>query len=204
MTCTDFFRHALRTLAEAVARAGVSADLDRHPETITKTVRRRCLAKLRPLAIMIRRLITLIALSVELAPFVPREGRNWFSDEAAAQTPRGYSFRLIPSVPGSPPETGKSVPGWPMPGPVPAAPVIARWHALLDALRHSRSRAERLARTLQRQRAAGLARPYVLPMAKTHRMPPQLGLMAGALTVRLRAAFADWPAGLPEAGADTS
>ena len=65
--------------------------------------------------------------------------------------------------------------------------------SLLDALKHRERRAKLLARTLQRWKAKGERRPYVPPLTYRHRLPAQLGLIAGALTVQLNAAFEDWP-----------
>jgi len=193
MDHSAFFAHARYLLAKAIAWAGICVNLHRGPETLSKTARRRCLAQLRQFGIMLRRLITLIALSTEPEPLEKREGRNWFREEAALPKPRCYTFRLVPSVPGLPPALLRPAYDPLAPRSVPAAPVIARWTALLDAVKHIDRKAARLARSLQRQRAAGLPRPYILPMANMHRLPAELGLIAGALFVRLRAAFEDWP-----------
>jgi len=52
--------------------------------------------------------------------------------------------------------------------------------------------ARRLARALARQRRAGEAVPIALPMARTHRLPPELGAIAAALPGLLAAAFESW------------
>lgn len=160
---------------------------------LSKTARRRCLAELRQFGLMLRRLITLMAFALGLQPLASREGRNWFREEAAQPEPRGYAFRLSPSVAGLPPALLCPTYDRFMPRTVPVAPVIAGWNALLDAVKHIDRKAARLARTLQRQRASSLPRPYILPMANMHRLTAELGLIAGALFVQLREAFADWP-----------
>nr|WP_321509744.1 hypothetical protein [uncultured Hyphomonas sp.] len=81
----------------------------------------------------------------------------------------------------------------PMRGPVPAAPLIARWQAMLDTLKHHKRRAKCLARTIQRWQAAGEARPHVPPIPRSHRMPAALALVSGGLTVQLLEALKRWP-----------
>ena len=75
---TDFITHTFKTIARAVAEAGVNADLFKHPEMISKTLKRRVSAELKRLAVLLRRLIFLMALQVELAPLVTRPARNYF------------------------------------------------------------------------------------------------------------------------------
>jgi hypothetical protein len=78
-------------------------------------------------------------------------------------------------------------------GPVPAASLIARWEAMLATLKFCRRRAKRLARTIQRWKAGGEARPYIGPISRTHAMPAALGIVSGGLTVQLIEALRDWP-----------
>lgn len=188
-----FLNEALKTIARALAEAGVDADLHRQPATLSKSLKRRCMAELRRLTILIRRLIFLVALSIELAPLVRREGRNYFSDADAQPGPRRYSLRLAPAPAGVFPGSFRAISGVSVSGPVSAAPVIARWAALCLAVKYQVRRAKSLARTLQRWQAAGVPQPYVLPMARTHRLSPALGLVSGALTVRLNEALRRWP-----------
>ena len=54
-------------------------------------------------------------------------------------------------------------------GPVPDAPLIARWEA------------------------AGESWPFIAPVPKTHTMPAVLGIVSGGLTVQLIEALRDWP-----------
>jgi hypothetical protein len=81
----------------------------------------------------------------------------------------------------------------PMRGPVSAAPLIARWQAMLDTLKHHKRRAKCLARTIQRWQAAGEARPHVPPIPRSQRMPAALALVSGGLTVQLIDALKRWP-----------
>ena len=78
-------------------------------------------------------------------------------------------------------------------GELPAAPLIARWEAMLDTLKSCKRRAKCLARTIQRWKADGEARPCITPIPKTYAMPAALGLVSGALTVQLTEALRDWP-----------
>lgn len=187
-----FLREAWKTLAEAVVRAGVMAGLHGEPETLRKSVKRRCLARLKRLAVLLRRLILLMALALDLAPEPPRRGRNYFETDRKP-SPKRHAFRLAPAPCTAPSWSVRGVFAVPArPGPVPAAPLIARWQAMLDVLKHCDRRARRLARTLARWRAGGEPRPVVLPLA-TRRLPAALGLLSGALTVRLAAALDRWP-----------
>jgi hypothetical protein len=51
---TDFITHAFKTIARAVAEAGVNADLFKAPELIQKTLKRRVSAELKRLAVLLR------------------------------------------------------------------------------------------------------------------------------------------------------
>ncbi|MBD3771925.1 MAG: hypothetical protein IE925_17515, partial [Rhodobacterales bacterium] len=60
-------------------------------------------------------------------------------------------------------------------------------------LKNAQRRAKCLARTLQRQRAEGEPKPYIVPIPNTQSMPAALGLVSGGLTVQLIEALKDWP-----------
>ena len=134
-----------------------------------------------------------MALSMDLAPAASREGRNYFRPEDTKPKARRLTFRLMPALSGPFPDSLRPVQRVPQPGPVDAAPITARWQAMLDVLKHARRRATRLARTIHRWQATGVARPYVRPMARTHRLKPDLGLIAGAFTHLINQALARWP-----------
>jgi len=190
---TDFITHAFKTIARAVAEAGVNADLFKHPELIPKTLKHRVSAELKRLAVLLRRLIFLMALQVELAPLVPRPASNYFEKSEGEPTARKAFFSVLPVPAGEAPDFLRGPITVPLRGPVPAAPLIARWEAMLDTLKHASRRAKCLARTLQRWKADGEARPYVAPIPKTYAMPAALGIVSGALTVQLTQALRDWP-----------
>ena len=189
MDLAPFLSQAWNTLAHALADAAIAADLDLHPATLAKTVKRRCLAELRRLETLIRRLIFLMALSVELQPIVPREGRNYFREEDTTPAPRKRSFRIAPAASGAFRGSVEGVSGGLQPGPVDAAPVIARWSQLAHVWQQRDRRAKLLARTLQRWQAKGEPKPYVLPMARLHRFSPELGLIASALPMLINKAL---------------
>jgi hypothetical protein len=190
---TVFLLHAFRTIARAVAETGVNAGLFRHPELISKTVKRRVLAELKRLGILLRRLIFLMALQVELAPLTPRPASNYFEKSEGEPKPRKAFFSVLPVPASEAPDFLHGPVIVPTRGPVPAAPLIARWEAMLDTLKHHKRRAKCLARTIQRWKAAGEARPFIAPIPKTHAMPAALGLVSGGLTVQLIEALKDWP-----------
>nr|WP_321440790.1 hypothetical protein [uncultured Hyphomonas sp.] len=190
---TDFITHAFKTIARAVAEAGVNADLFKQPEMISKTLKRRVSAELKRLAVLLRRLIFLMALQVELAPLVPRPASNYFEKTEGDPKARKAFFSVLPVPAGEAPDFLHGPITVAMRGPVPAAPLIARWEAMLDTLKHARRRAKCLARTIQRWKAEGEARPYIAPIPRTHAMPAPLALVSGGLTVQLTAALQDWP-----------
>jgi len=189
---TDFLSQAWYTLARAIAEAGVNVDLFKTPETIAKSVNRKVRAELKRLAVLLRRLIFLMALQMELAPLKPRIGSNYYEPKKE-DTDYRHVFTMVPAPSRPCPHFLKGPVTAPMRGPVPAAPLIARWQAMLDTLKHHKRRARRLARTIERWQAAGEARPHVPPIPHTHRMPAAIALVSGGLTVQLTEALKDWP-----------
>ncbi|MBD3770415.1 MAG: hypothetical protein IE925_09715 [Rhodobacterales bacterium] len=189
---TDFLSQAWYTLARAIAEAGVNVDLFKTPETIAKSVNRKVRAELKRLAVLLRRLIFLMALQMELAPLKPRIGSNYYEPKQEDAAYR-YVFSMVPAPSRPCPHFLKGPITAPIRGPVPAAPLIACWQAMLDTLKHHKRRARRLARTIQRWQAAGEARPHVPPIPKAHRLPAAIALVSGGLTVQLIEALKNWP-----------
>ena len=190
---TVFIPHAFRTIARAVAETGVNTGLFKHPELISKTVKRRVSAQLKRLGVLLRRLTFLMALQVQLVPLAPRPARSCFEKSKGDPKLRKAFFSVLP-LPAS------EAPGFlhgpvivPTRGPMPAAPLIACWGAGSTRSKNRQRRARRLARTIQRWKAAGEARPYIAPIPKTHTMPAVLGVVSGGLTVQLIEALRDWP-----------
>ena len=189
---TDFFSQAWYTIARAIAEAGVNVDLFKTPETIAKSVNRKVRAELKRLAVLLRRLIFLEALQMELAPLKPRIGNNYYEPKQEDADYR-YIFTMVPAPSGPCPHFMTGPVTLPIRGPVAAAPLIARWQAMLDTLKHHKRRARCLARTIQRWQAAGEAKPHVPPVPNTHRMPAAIALVSGGLTVQLIEALKTWP-----------
>jgi hypothetical protein len=96
---SDFFSHAWQTIGRAIAMAGIRAGLSEVPETISKTVKRRCQAELKRLGILLRRLIFLMALHAQLAPVKPRPGSNYF-EKTEGETKSKYTFSHVPTQAG--------------------------------------------------------------------------------------------------------
>ena len=130
---------------------------------------------------------------MELQPIAPRDGRNYFREEGTTPTPRKRSFRIAPAASVAFRGSIEGVSGGLQPGPVDAAPVIARWTQLAHVWQQRERRAKLLARTLQRWQAKGEPKPYVLPMPRTYRLSPELGLIASALPMLINKALQRWP-----------
>jgi hypothetical protein len=130
---TDFFSQAFYTIARAIAEAGVNADLFKTPEMIAKSVRRRVRAELRRLAMLLRRLIFLVALQMELAPLKPRVGSNYYEPDKPDADYR-YVFTMLPAPSGPCPYFLKGPVTVHSRGPVPAAPPIPRSQRMPAAL----------------------------------------------------------------------
>ena len=190
---SDFIQHAHRTIARAVAETGVNADLIQFPEMIRKSVKRRVSAELKRLGVLLRRLIFLMALRVELAPLVPRPASNYFEKAEGEPKPRRLFFSVLPSSASEAPDFLRGPVMVPMRGPVPAGPLIDRWIAMLATIKYAGYRANRLARTIQRWKAAGETRPYIAPIPKNYTMHHSMALVSGGLTVQLIEALKDWP-----------
>ena len=194
----DFIQHGLAAARDALMDVAGQANLHLKPETLTKSARSRCMGRFRALMTVIRRLILLMALAVELSPLrqrMKREagGPNGVEDVTASFDPQTAPLRLAPvRVPVAGEaflQAGRVM----MPGPVSAAPVIARWAALYRLLEHPGRAAKRLARTLERWRAAKEPPPHIQPGGAIYRFGAELGLVASLLPQRLAAALSDWP-----------
>ena len=188
---TAILTQGLRAARLALSDIAAKANLHLKPDVLTRSLRRRCLAQFRQLATFLRRLIFLMALSVDLPPPAP-------SPEAAPRKRSGTSigaaaaaFRLAPVTSGVFPESVRCPSGVPAPGPVAAAPVLARWAALARVLEDPAAHAERLARTIRRWRVAGEPPPMILPQPRLHRLGADLALVAGLMPGLLTAALAE-------------
>ena len=192
-----FFEQAFRTVGDGLLRIVARANLHLKPMTLTKSLKRRCLADLRQLAVILRRLIFLMALAIELAPARPRVVKpaplpDGVEDVTASFGPQAGRFGLVPRLSGPLPDCFRTLSGPRPNGPVAAAPVIARWIAMHRVLQDPAAHARRLARTIRRWKARGEAKPVVSPFDGRHRLPPDLALIAGTLPGLLAGALAGW------------
>ena len=192
-----FFEQAFRTVGDGLLRVVARANLHLKPETLTKSLKRRCLADLRQLSVILRRLIFLMALAIELAPARPRAAKpaarpDGVEDVTASFGPQTGLFGLAPRLSGPLPDCFRTCSGLRPGGPVAAAPLIARWIALHRVLQDPAAHARRLARTIRRWKARGETKPVVAPMAGRHRLHPELALIAGLLPGLLARALAGW------------
>jgi len=193
---TAFLEQGIRAALYALADTASRANLHLKPKTITKSLKRRCMAEMKVIAVLIRRLIMLMALSIQLAPLKPRTPKpapkiEGAQDVTASFGPQPSGFSLAPPKAGPPMLCLSGVYVLPKRS-VDAAPVIARLVTLIRILKNPEPHAKRLARTIQRWQAAGEARPHVVLMAGRHRLDPELGLVASLLPQLLNDALKGW------------
>jgi hypothetical protein len=189
-----FVTHGIAHAQRALSAVAVMTNAHLNPATLKRTLAQRARAELARLEIIIRRVLTLMALGLVLPPVPVRASSGHHSGTGRVETKASTSLRgLSPRCLGPDMDRDGFAAGSTRAcGPVPAAPILARLAALQELLAAPEAHAKRLARTLERQRKAGEAAPMVLPMARTHRMPPELGAIATALPELLRDAFKSW------------
>ncbi|MEH6810185.1 MAG: hypothetical protein V7651_15110 [Hyphomonas oceanitis] len=188
-----FVTHGIAHAQRALANVGVMTRAHLNPTTLKRTLAQRARAELARLEIIIRRLLTLMALGLVLPPVTIRASSGHHSDTERVETKAsGHLTGLSPRVMGPDMDRDGLATAARSCGPVQAAPILARLAALQELLAAPEAHAKRLARTLERQRKAGEAAPMALPMTRTHRMPPELGAIATALPELLRNAFKSW------------
>ena len=199
-----FLRLALLTLAMALAELGMETGLSGAPTLIRKGIKRRCMGQMKRLAVLIRRLIFLMALGLEAKPVVPRQGHNQVtpagrSGAACSGSIRGLSvvpacvrLRSNPSLPAFA-LAGRSGPSaGPM---VPAAPALRRWQSLLHTLKHHEVYAQRLAKKLCAWKAQHAPAPILGEIPNLHRIPAPLALVIGGMSVQIAEALKAWDTG---------
>ena len=196
----DIVHHGLEQARYALLAVINMTNAHLRPLTLRRSLKRRAAGRLKQLEIIVRRLLTLMALALTLAPVRPRTG---LTPATPAPLPEGteivtfpapYRFALSGRVqPPVDPEASVVFPGSIRAyGPVPAAPFLARVSALYKVLEAPEGYAKRLARSLERQRKRGDPRPVALPMASAWRLRPELGMIATALPSLLSAALEKW------------
>ncbi|MEO1965194.1 hypothetical protein [Hyphomonas sp.] len=210
---TDLLEQGFTDLRNDLFDTLGEANLHLRPETITRTLHARVLAKLKVIETLLRRLILLLAMTLELAPVRPRAARlaaplpDGVEDVTAsfrAHLPPQYRMVLMPSLSGTPANIS-GVKTIRQSGPVLAMPLVRRAAGLLKVLKQPDAAARRMARLIERMKKRGEARPYCLPLAGRHRLRPELALLAGAIRLKVNAELAAWPVPVkPVSGPDTS
>ncbi|KCZ91750.1 hypothetical protein [Hyphomonas johnsonii] len=193
----DLIHHGLEQARLALWAVINMTNAHLRPLMLKRSLKQKAMGRLKQLEIIVRRLLTLLALSLTLAPVKPRSpatpgSGDRLADPVCRKAVPGFALtgKLLsgfdPDTSGLFPCTVRAS------GPVPAAPILARLAALQQVLAAPDAHARRLARALQRQRDRGEARPVALPMTRTHRMVPELGMIATALPGLIRTALESW------------
>ena len=196
----DFIHHGLEQARLALWSVINMTNAQLRPLTLKRSLKQKAMGRLKQIEIIVRRLLTLMALALELAPVRPR---TCLTPAAPVPLPEGtetvtfpasYRFALSGRMqPEVDPEASVVFPGSIRAyGPVPAAPFLARVSALYKVLEAPELYAKRLARSLDRQQKRGDPKPVALPMASAYRLRPELGLIATALPGLLNAALEKW------------
>ena len=190
-----FVSCALQEVRRGLAMATVEAGLDTPRDTVAGAIARRFTARLRELEIILRRLMTLLALRLTLAPVNARPRPPADGEGEPVQTKSQPVFSLALSGPAS---------VWLMDGdefPVHAVRsaktvetvrLLRRFAAFARILRNPERYARRLARTLERRREAGEPPPICPPADGAHRLHSELGVIATGLPQLLSRALRDW------------
>ena len=197
---SDLVSHGLREASLALTNIIGMTNIHLKPLTLPRSLMQRASGRLKQLEIIVRRLLTLMALALTLPAVRPR---THLTPATPAPLPEGtetvtfpdpYRFALSGRVqPQVDPEASGLFPGCVRAsGPVPAAPFLARVSALCKVLEAPELYATRLARSLERQRKRGDPKPVALPMASAYRLRPELGAIATALPGLLSAALEKW------------
>lgn len=206
---TDLLKQGITDLRNDLFDTQGEANLHLRPETITRTLHARVLAKLKVIETLLRRLILLLAMTLELAPVRRRaaplpDGVEDVTASFRAHLPPQCRMVLMPSPSGTPANIS-GVKTIRQSGPVLAMPLLRRAAGLLRIMKQPEAAARRMARLTERMKTRGEARPYCLPLAGRHRLRPELALLAGAIRLKVNAELAAWPVPVkPASGPDTS
>ena len=188
---------AERALTDLVARD----NLHLRPEKMPRTRRGKANGRLKQIEQIVRRLLTLMALSLHIVFAPPRKRAP------APGLPEGVELVTFPGAADPcfalPPRAGGPFPSGPVmdtfgttygpQGPVPTARLLARIRAIRRVLKSPDSAAKRLARSLQRLKASGEPRPMTGHAHSAFRLSPELGALSTALPGLLNASLeATW------------
>jgi len=187
----DFISFTLQQVRISLAEATCDAGLTRNNDTVPQSAARRFRAHVKLLAIILRRLIMLMALSLTPGPIKAQDRKVPAPEEDPVVTKSQSPFSIALSGqtqlfaldgPGFP--EGASRPS----GPVPVAIFMRRFEALARIFRNPEKYALRMARVLERRRRAGAARPLCAPI-EAFRLKPEVGAAAAGLPMLLADAF---------------
>ena len=185
---------AEQALLDVIARD----NLHLRPEKMPRRRRARANGRLKQIEHIVRRLLTLMALSLHIvfAPPRRRAPAPGLPDGAELVTFPGAAERCFTLLPAAPrawlagPADDRIGSACPPPGPVPTAKLMARIRAIHRILKSPDTAAKRLARALQRLKAGGEPKPLAGPADSAFRLSPELGALATALPGLLNAALA--------------
>ena len=196
----DIIHHGLEQARYALLAVINMTSAHLRPLTLRRSLKRRASGRLKQIEVIVRRLLTLMALALTLPAVRPR---TCLTPATPTPLPEGtetitfpapYRFALSGRVqPEVDPDASGLFPGSVRAsGLVPAAPFLARVSALYKVLEAPELYAKRLARSLERQQKRGDPKPVALPMASAWRLRPELGAIATALPGLLNAALETW------------
>lgn len=185
---------AEQALLDVIARD----NLHLRPEKMPRRRRARANGRLKQIEHIVRRLLTLMALSLHIVFAPPRRGAPapGAADGVELVTFPGAAERCFTLLPAAPrawlaaQADGRFGSACPPPGPVPTAKLMARIRAIHRILKSPDTAAKRLARALQRLKAGGEPKPLAGPADSAFRLSPELGALATALPGLLNAALA--------------
>jgi hypothetical protein len=197
----DFFSQAVSTALDVLADLVTRSGLHLRPGVLSRGVARQCRVRLTFLMNYIRQLIFLLAAGMmnTLPPVEPRAGRpsapapegveDVTASFYAAGVPRPWRFALAPAhyapMPAMP-----DMPRAPQAEEVPAGRLIEKIIVLNGILADPLPHARRMARALQRWRAAGEMAPVSLEAIPRFRADRLTECFSQALSVRLNDALA--------------
>ena len=203
---TSLIEQGLENLRLDLLDALGGANLHLQPETISRSLYAKVRAKLKVLEQVLRRLLVLLAMTLDLAPVRPRalqaaaplpEGVEDVTSSFRAHLPALYRMALM-GRPSGPPRDFGALASTRLSGPVPAMPLMRRAAVLLKIMKNPDAAARRMARLIGRMKRRGEAKPYCLPLAARGRLRPELALLTSAITLEVNAALADWPGPVPD------
>ncbi len=180
-----FVETGLATAGRALQAAGDRAGLHLAPDTLTRTAARRLRSSLRAIETLVRRLLVLIAASLELedrkGPASPAR-----DSQSPARLPgrRARVFELMPPATFDP-EAFQRMAATPAQAQhrnyTGIRLLLDRFHTLRAVIEDPARAARRMARLLAREKEAGALKPICMPQERLYRFDAEFGLIAAAL-----------------------